>query len=418
MISLAISSTELRGLMGTVTPPGDPVSLHETEPSESPREAEGVIPEATVGNSISVENGGGPVGVFPSRVLQKGVEGDLRVVDAPGDPAWIPIALHDFTVYEGEPVKNVVPTSVLSPVGPIIGVISMELKGIFVPNVTPFTGQGHIDYEKLGDLLDFWLESGVSGIVVNASTGEAPLLSREERVELIGYVRNRMGGKGRIIAGTGAVGTRETIELTRDAKEAGAEAALVAPPFFYRPTDMEVYSHFTSLATSVDLPLIFYNVPKFTGYGVPPRVVNRIVDECSNLVGIKDSSGSPGNMAENIRLFGSKISVLSGAADMALPTLAMGGKGAILAVANAIPETCVALYEAAMRGDMEEAGRFQIKVSYVNKVLVREHSQIAAVKAALSSLGHPSGVPRKPLRPLPSGEDRQVVEEFKQREAL
>ena len=296
--------------------------------------------------------------------------------------------------------------------------VSVELKGIFVPNVTPFTGQGHIDYEKLGDLVDFWLESGVSGIVVNASTGEAPLLSREERVELISYVKDRMGGKGRLVAGTGAIGTRETIELTRDAKKAGAEVALVAPPFFYRPTDMEVYRHFTSLLGSVDLPVIFYNVPKFTGYGVPPRVVNRIADECGNLVGIKDSSGNPGNQAENIRLFGSKISVLSGAADMTLPTLTMGGKGAILAVANAIPETCVALYEAALRGDLKEAGRLQLKVSYVNKVLVREHSQIAAVKAALASLGHPAGVPRRPLRPLPPGEDRQVVEEFMQREAL
>jgi 4-hydroxy-tetrahydrodipicolinate synthase len=294
----------------------------------------------------------------------------------------------------------------------------MELNGVFVPNVTPFTGQGHIDYENLGELVDFWLGSGVSGIVVNASTGEAPLLNREERVELIGYVKDRMGGKGRLIAGTGAIGTRETIELTRDAKEAGAEAALVAPPFFIRPSEMEVYRHFCSLIASVDLPVIFYNVPKFIGYGVLPRVVNRIADECSNLVGIKDSSGNPGNMAENIRLFGSKISVLSGAADMTLPSLTMGGKGAILAVANAIPGTCVALYEAAKRGDLAEAGRLQLKVSYVNKVLVREHSQVAAVKAALASLGHPAGEPRRPLRPLPPGEERQVVGEFRLREAL
>ena len=294
----------------------------------------------------------------------------------------------------------------------------MELNGIFIPNVTPFTGQGHIDYEKLGDLLDFWLESGVSGIVVNASTGEAPLLNREERIDLIAYVKERMGGKGTLIAGTGAIGTRETIELTRDAKDAGAEAALVLPPFFIRPSDMEVYRHFCSLLASVDLPVIFYNVPKFTGYGVSPRVVSRIVDESANLVGIKDSSGSPGNQAENIRRFGSKISVLAGAADMTLPTLTMGGKGAILAVANAIPETCVALYDAAVKGDLVEAGRIQLKVSYVNKVLVREHSQIAATKTALKSIGHPAGEPRRPLRPLPPGEEKQVVEEFRQREAL
>jgi 4-hydroxy-tetrahydrodipicolinate synthase len=227
-----------------------------------------------------------------------------------------------------------------------------------------------------------------------------------------------MGGKGTLIAGTGAIGTRETIELTRDAKDAGAEAALVLPPFFIRPSDMEVYRHFCSLLASVDLPVIFYNVPKFTGYGVSPRVVKRIVDESDKVVGIKDSSGSPGNQAENIRLFGSKISVLAGAADMTLPTLTLGGQGAILAVANAIPETCVALYDAAMKGDLVEAGRLQLKVSYVNKVLVREHSQIAATKTALKSRGYPAGEPRRPLRPLPSGEEKQVVEEFMLREAL
>ncbi|MDP6458452.1 MAG: dihydrodipicolinate synthase family protein [Candidatus Bathyarchaeota archaeon] len=326
--------------------------------------------------------------------------------------------LHGSIELEVEPVNNVVPSNVLSGSISSSVVVSMDLNGIFVPNVTPFTGQGQIDFEKLGELVDFWLQSGVSGIVVNASTGEAPLLSPKERVDLIHYIKDRLRGRGRLIAGTGAIGTRETIELTRDAEEAGAEAALVLPPFFIKPSDMEVYQHFTALAASVDFPLIFYNVPKFTGYGVPPMVVNKIADEHSNLVGIKDSSGSPGNMAENIRLFGSKISVLSGAADMTLPTLTMGGKGAILAVANAIPETCVSLYEAVKRGDLKGAGGYQRVVSYVNKVLVREHSQIAAVKAALSSLGHPAGEPRRPLKSLPPGEKRQVVDEFRQRRTL
>jgi 4-hydroxy-tetrahydrodipicolinate synthase len=145
-------------------------------------------------------------------------------------------------------------------------------------------------------------------------------------------------------------------------------------------------------------------------------VVDRVADECSNLVGIKDSGGSPGNMAENIRLFGEKICVLSGAADMTMPTLVMGGKGAILAVANAIPEACVKLYESAMNWDLKEAGRLQLKVSYVNKILVREHSQIAAVKAALGSIGHPAGVPRRPLRPFPKDEESFVIEAFSLRE--
>ncbi len=291
--------------------------------------------------------------------------------------------------------------------------VSLELNGVFVPNVTPFDNQGHIDYDKLGGLIDFWLESGVSGLVVNASTGEAPFLSREERSRLIGYVKDKMNKRGALIAGTGSIGTRETIELSRDAKKAGAECLLVAPPFFYKPSEMEVYKHYSSLIASIDLPVIFYNVPKFTGYSVSPQTVNKLADEYNSLIGIKDSSGSPGNMAENIRLFGSKISVLSGAADVTLPTLSMGGAGAILAVANVIPETCVSLYNAIKKGDIKKAGNLQLRISYVNKVLVREHSQIAAVKTALTYLGYPAGEPRRPLRPLPLEEEKQVVEEFK-----
>jgi len=297
-------------------------------------------------------------------------------------------------------------------------VISMELKGIYVPNVTPFDRHGGIDVHALAGLVDFWLGAGVSGLVVNASTGEGPLISRQEKRDLVEFVRERVGGRGAVIAGTGAIGTRETIELTRDARDAGAEAALVATPFFFRPTEEEIFQHFASLVASVDLPVILYNVPKFTGYSVSPELVDRISRECSSLIGMKDSSGSPGAMAENIRLFWDRISVLSGAADMTLPTLSMGGKGAILAVANYAPEICVALHEAATGNDLAEAGRLQMRLSYVNKVLVREHSQIAAVKAAMRARGLDAGVPRRPLRPLPAEEERAVIEALKVLDSL
>ena len=292
----------------------------------------------------------------------------------------------------------------------------MELKGIYVPNVTPFDRHGRIDEPALADLIEFWLGEGVSGLVVNASTGEGPLLSREEKRRLIGLVMEKVDGRATVIAGTGAIGTRETIELTQDARDLGAEAALVTTPFFFAPSNEELLQHYASLIASVGLPVILYNVPKFTGYSIAPRVVEHIARECSGLVGIKDSSSNPGTMAEIIRLMGDRISVLSGAADMTMPTLAMGGKGAILAVANVVPGTCVDLYKAALRGDLREAGVLQLRVSYVNKVLVREHSQIAAVKAALGFMGHPAGVPRRPLLPLPKKEELEVYEALKEME--
>ncbi len=290
---------------------------------------------------------------------------------------------------------------------------SLKLEGIFVPNVTPFDRDGEIEREALMGLIEFWVGAGVSGLVVNASTGEGPMLSREEKAGLIELVRERLDGRAMVIAGTGTISTRETIVLTRDARDLGAKAVLVTTPFFYKPSDEELFQHYASLVASVDIPVILYNVPKFTGYSISPRVVERIAGECSGLVGIKDSSNNPGTIAEIVRLVGDKISVLAGAADVALPTLSMGGDGAILAVANAIPETCVALYRAAKRGNLEEAGRLQLRVSHVNNVLVREHSQVAAVKLALNLMEQPAGVTRRPLMPLPEGEELEVREALK-----
>jgi 4-hydroxy-tetrahydrodipicolinate synthase len=146
--------------------------------------------------------------------------------------------------------------------------------------------------------------------------------------------------------------------------------------------------------------VILYNVPKFTGYSVEPRTVAAIAEECSGLVAMKDSSGNPGTMAEVIRLCGDKISCLSGSADMVLPTLTLGGRGAIIAVANAIPRISVDLYRSWMEGDVDAAGEGQRKASYVNKVLVLDNPQIAAIKAALNEMGFNAGAPRRPLLPL------------------
>ncbi|MHA1885126.1 MAG: dihydrodipicolinate synthase family protein, partial [Promethearchaeota archaeon] len=220
----------------------------------------------------------------------------------------------------------------------------MKFKGIYIPNVTPFNKNGKIVFEYLGELTEYWIKTGISGIVVNASTGEAPYLNQVERLELIEYIIEKADDRINVIVGTGTTGTRETIELTMDAKNVGAKAALVATPYFYQPSNKEIITYFTDIMEKVDLPLILYNVPKFTGYSVNPKVIFEINKECSNLSGVKDSSGNPGTMAEIIRLCGNDISCLSGSADMILPTLMLGGKGAIVAVANVIPELCMNLY--------------------------------------------------------------------------
>ena len=286
----------------------------------------------------------------------------------------------------------------------------MRLDGIFIPNVTPFNHNGDIDTEAFSRLVDAWLGTGISGLVVNASTGEGPLLSREEQISMLELAIEKLGGRAMVIAGTGVVGTRETIELTGDARDCGVEAALIVTPYFFRPTDEELFQHYSSILGAVDLPVIIYNVPKFTGYSIKPNVIERIVKEHSGLVGVKDSSGDPGLVAEIIRLVGDKVNVLSGAADMILPTLNLGGRGAILAIANFAPDVCVSLYSAFKAGNQIEVGNLQLKASFINKVLVRDHSQVAAIKAAMNQKGWRAGIPRRPLLPLPQREEREVIE--------
>ncbi len=276
----------------------------------------------------------------------------------------------------------------------------MSLGGVYVPCVTPFDAGGKMVLGALDDLIGFWLAAGVSGIVANASTGEAPLMNLEEQGRVLAHVMERVRGGVQVIAGTGAMGTRETIEMTRRAKDAGANGALITTPWFFRPTEEELYRHFAAVLSAVDLPVILYNVPKFTGYSIAPKTIARIRDECSNLAGVKDSGGSPGNMAEIIRLCGDRVACMSGAADMFLPTLSLGGNGAILAIANIAPGTCVELYKAFRAGDSGTAGKRQRTASYINNILVASHPQVAAIKFTLNKMGYAAGEPRRPLLPL------------------
>jgi 4-hydroxy-tetrahydrodipicolinate synthase len=311
-----------------------------------------------------------------------------------------------------EPIKPT-PAPVLTSVREVNSMTKLNLEGVYVPNVTPFDVKGDIQYEALGELIEYWIGAGVSGIVANASTGESPYLNIEELAEVLGFVIDQVDGRAQVIAGTGAMATRETIELTRDAKNAGAEAALITTPYFFRPAEEELYRHYAAVLSAIDLPVILYNVPKFTGYSIAPKTIARIAEDYSGLAGVKDSSGSPGNMAEIIRLCGDRIACLSGAADMFLPTLSLGGRGAILAIANVIPGTCVELHQAFGRGDIVMVGKRQRTVSHVNNVLVTSFPQVAAIKTTLNSMGYKAGVPRQPLLPLNEAQEKASSEALK-----
>ena len=286
----------------------------------------------------------------------------------------------------------------------------ISLDGIFAPHITPFTLEGELDEEALRKCIRFWVDGGVSGLVPCGSNGEAPYLNREERKRIIEIVMEEAGSKVRVIAGTGSLSTKETILFTRDAKELGVDAALVVTPFYFKLSNRELIAHYKAVLGAVDIPIVLYSVPKFTGFSLEPTVIAQLASEYDNVVGVKDSGGNIGNIAETIRLARDKISVLAGTADVTLPTLMLGGKGAVIAVANVFPKMCQSLYDAFKKGDYEKASLLQRRLNYLNDVLVKKYNQLSTIKEALKLLGLPAGYPRSPALPL-KGEERRKVEE-------
>jgi len=284
-----------------------------------------------------------------------------------------------------------------------------KLEGILVPHVTPFTREGDLDEKALRTCVRYWIEGGVSGLVPCGSNGEAPYLSREERKKIIETVVDEADGKVTVVAGTGSMSTKETILFTRDAKDLGADAALVVTPFYFKLSNREMTEHYKSVLEAVDLPIVLYSVPKFTGYSLEPALIHQLVSKHEGIAGVKDSGGNVGTIAETVRLVGGKISVLAGTADVALSTLMLGGKGAVLAVANVAPRMCADLYDAFKKGDHEQAGELQRHIAYLNEVLVKRYNQLSSIKEALKLQGLPAGHPRKPALPLTDEERNDIV---------
>ena len=288
------------------------------------------------------------------------------------------------------------------------------LEGILVPGVTPFTRAGRVDLKALRTCTSFWLEGGVSGLVPNGSNGEAPYLSRQERISVIKTVVDEVNGKVPVVAGTGTASTEETILFTKDAADVGADAALIVTPFYYKLTNLELSEHYKCVSEAVDLPIVIYNVPKFTDVSIEPALVNKLAAENRGIIGVKDSSGNLGAITEIIRLVGSRLSVLAGSADMVLPTLQAGGKGAVVAVANIFPDLCSRLYKTLKKGDYEDAMRLQNRVSYANEVLVKRYNQLSAIKEAMRFKGLPAGYPRRPSLPLVGAEKEGLLSSLKE----
>ncbi len=287
------------------------------------------------------------------------------------------------------------------------------LKGSIVAIVTPFKN-GRVDEKALGDLIEFQISNGTQGIVPCGTTGESATLSHAEHNRVIEFTVETVKGRVAVIAGTGSNSTDEAISLTQHAKKARANGALLIAPYYNKPTQEGLYQHFKKVAEAVDLPLVVYNIPGRTGVNITPQTFARLT-QIKNIVAIKESSGSLQQISEIIHYCGDRFTLLSGDDALALPTLAVGGKGVISVAANIIPSDMAKMVQAFERGDLQEAQKLHYRMFGLFHALFLETNPIP-VKTALSLMGRCSAELRLPLCPL-SSENlerlRQAMKEYR-----
>lgn len=257
-------------------------------------------------------------------------------------------------------------------------------RGAMVAIVTPFKND-QVDEKALRELIEFQIANGTDGIVPCGTTGESATLTHEEHDRVIEITIDAVKKRVPVIAGTGSNNTAEALRLTKHAYEAGADGALIVCPYYNRPTQEGLYQHFKTIAESVPIPIIPYNIPGRTGVNLMPEMVAKLA-KIKNIVGIKEASGSIKQMSDVINLCGDDFSVLSGDDLFTLPLLAIGGTGIISVISNVAPADMAGLVDAFAAGDMIRAKALHHKMSALIDALFIEVNPIP-VKAALALMG-------------------------------
>ncbi len=285
----------------------------------------------------------------------------------------------------------------------------MDLSGIYPALTTPFAADGSVSLADLKHNIERYNRTDLSGYVVLGSTGENVLLSRAEMDGILAAVKEVAGKEKRLIAGTGAESTVETIDRTKRAAELGYQVALVKTPYYYKPMySAETYiAHFRRVADASPIPVLLYSVPIYTGVSLEaPEVA--VLAEHPNIVGIKDSSAHVQRIGEMVAAAPASFQILTGGAAVVLPSLTVGARGAILALASALPEKCVALYDLVRRGQAEHARELQNILLKASKVIVSD-AGIAGVKFVMDQRGYRGGLPRLPLLPASETSKQRIL---------
>ena len=265
-------------------------------------------------------------------------------------------------------------------------------EGSIVAIVTPFE-DGKIDERRLSELIEFHISEGTSAILPCGCTGEAATLSHQEQEYMIKLVIDIVNKRVPVIAGTGSNSTEEALALTRSAKEAGADGALLITPYYNKPTPRGQYLHYEKIAKAVDIPVILYNVPSRTGISILPKTIAEL-SKIDNIVGIKEASGSLDQVSAIMDLC--DITVLSGDDALTLPMMALGAKGVISVAANIVPKRMAMMVKNFIAGNLEESRKIHFSLFPLFKALFYETNPIP-VKTALGMMGRITPELRLPL---------------------
>jgi 4-hydroxy-2-oxoglutarate aldolase len=281
--------------------------------------------------------------------------------------------------------------------------------GVFAALTTPYAHDGSVSLPDLKHNVHRYNQTDLAGYVALGSTGESVLLTRAEMEGILTTVKEAAKGK-KLLAGTGAESTAETIERTKRAAELGYDAALVKTPYYYKSAYKPevLIAHYRRVADESPIPVMLYSIPQFTGIALAAAEVAALAEH-PNIIGIKDSSGNVQGVAEIVAATPPAFQVLVGSAASVYPSLAIGARGAILALACALPEKCVALFELFQQGHHEKARELQSILVRASKLIVSELS-LAGVKHAMDQRGYRGGIPRLPLQPLHHEQKKRLTD--------
>lgn len=278
--------------------------------------------------------------------------------------------------------------------------------GAGIAIITPFNEDGSINYERLGEMIDYQIENGTDAIIICGTTGEASTMSDEEHLECIRFAVKKAAKRVPVIAGTGSNDTAYAIKLSKEAEEIGADGLLLVTPYYNKTTQRGLIAHFTAIADAVNIPIILYNIPGRTGMSIEISTA-KVLAKHKNIVAVKEASGNIGYTAKLIAACSDDLDVYSGNDDMIVPIMSLGGKGVISVLSHVLPKETHLMAQYCLENNFAEASKLQIKyLDLINNLFVEVNP--IPVKEAMNLIGVNVGGCRMPLYPM-SDENREKL---------